>query len=322
MPTSRWRLDQYARDEHRLTLLPGTPPGTYTLTVGVYQVDGAGLSVLDENQIPQGQAFVLGTITVTRAAQPPAQLDFAQPLQQTLGPLTLLGQSLNTTSPQAGDELRFTLFWQVGEAKPEADFGLRLELTALGGEILASADAPPARRDYATSSWPPHEIVRAPHHFRLPADVPAGPAQLRVSLLSPQGARLGHPTVIADLQVRVPERSFTLPNPQHPRAEVFNESLKLLGYDVTSTGLTLYWQALALMDTSYTAFVHTLDAEAHILNQVDHVPADGARPTTGWLPGEIITDVYAIDLSNAAQIEIGLYNPHTLERLGTIIFTP
>jgi hypothetical protein len=76
------------------------------------------------------------------------------------------------------------------------------------------------------------------------------------------------------------------------------------------------------MDVSYTAFVHALDASDHILAQVDAVPLNGARPTTGWLPGEVLTDPYTLSLAGASKIEIGLYDAHTAERLGTVVLTP
>lgn len=315
-PTSRWRLDQYARDQHRLTLLPGTPPGTYTLTVGVYQFGGSGLSILDENQIPQGQTYTLGSLTVTRATQAPTLIDAAQSLDLPFGPLTLIGQTLNTDSPQAGDDVILTLFWRAeGETRP--DLTLWLELVGADGAIIGTLETTLAPKEYPTSRWQAGEVVRLPVRFRLPANVPPGPAQLRASLRPTAATQ-----TIASLTLRVPERSFALPAPQQPLAEVFNETVKLLGYDVTLTGLTLYWQALAPMETRYTAFVHTLDAENHLLAQVDAVPVNGARPTTGWLPGEVITDPYVISLAGAAKIEIGMYNPLTLERLGTITIIP
>lgn len=315
-PTSRWRLDQYARDEHRLTLLPGTPPGTYTLTVGVYQFGGSGLSILDDNQIPQGQVYPLGPLTVTRATRPPTTLDAAQPLELPFGPLTLIGQTLNTDSPQAGEDVILTLFWRAeGEARP--DLTLWLELVGADGATIRALETTLAPKAHPTSRWQAGEVVRLPVRLPIPANVPPGPAQLRASLRPTTATQ-----IIAALTLRVPERSFTLPAPQQPLAEVFNETVTLLGYDVTPTGLTLYWQALAPMDTRYTAFVHTLNAENHLLAQVDAVPVNGARPTTGWLPGEVITDTYVISLAGAAKIEIGMYNPLTLERLGTVIVSP
>jgi hypothetical protein len=320
VPTSRWRLDQYARDEHRLRLLPGTPPGTYRLVVSVYRAGGAALSVLNQDQIPQGQWYSLDTLTVTRASRPPVRLDAAQPLNLVLGSLSLIGQTLNTTSPLAGDDLQMLLYWRAdSDARPA--FRLRTELVA-GDTIVGSMEGDVARADYPTSLWSRGEVVRAPLRFRIPASAPPGPAQLRVSLVSPEEALVAGPYVIATLDVRVPERSFSIPVVSHAREDVLGGMVKLVGYDLTADVIVLYWQALAPMEVGYTAFVHVLDAGGRILAQVDAVPLNGLRPTTGWLPGEVLTDSYALSLAGASQIEIGLYDTRTAERLGTVVLTP
>jgi len=322
-PTLRWSLDQYAHDVHRLTLLPGTLPGDYRLVAGVYRLGGSALNVLDENQIPQGQAFDLGTLVVTRAKQPPAELHAQQSLNLPLGPLTLLGQTLETPSPLAGDEVRLTLFWRADTAsRARPDLKLRLELTASNGDVIHSVETDVARSDYPTSAWSLDEIVRAPLRFRIPASAPAGTVTLDVSLISNDGAHIAGPLEIATLDLRVPERSFVIPNISYPRSDMFGQAIKLLGYDLGSDRLTLYWQALAPMDTSYTAFVHSLSNDGQLLAQVDSIPLNGARPTTGWLPGEILTDSYTLPLSAAAKIEIGLYDPRSLKRLGTVVINP
>jgi len=53
--------------------------------------------------------------------------------------------------------------------------------------------------------------------------------------------------------------------------------------------------------------------------QHDAPPAGGARPTTTWLPGEIVADDHALavdpDARGPALVEVGLYDPVTLGRL-------
>ena len=69
----------------------------------------------------------------------------------------------------------------------------------------------------------------------------------------------------------------------------FNQESQLLGYDLTigqkTVQLTLYWKALASMNTSYTVFTHLLDAQNRVIAQQDNVPVSGTRPTTNWLAG-------------------------------------
>jgi hypothetical protein len=317
-PTSRWRLDQYAQDDHRLTLLPGTPPGEYKLKAGVYRVGGGALDVLDENQAPRGQAGLIGTLTVDRARRPPQALNAAQTINLPLGPLTLLGQTLNTNAPQAGDELRLTLFWQAGPL-PRPNVNLQLQLVAADGHPIQTLTTAPARSDYPTSAWASGEVVRALFRLLVPASAPAGPSALQASLVSSDGVPLGGPATLATLDVRVPSRSFALPTPSHPRADLFGGQVKLLGYDLTTEGITLYWQALTPLDTSYAVFVHALDPGGQVVAPADALPANGTRPTTGWLPGEVVADTHALALGGAVKLEVGLYNPQTGERLGQAV---
>jgi hypothetical protein len=84
--------------------------------------------------------------------------------------------------------------------------------------------------------------------------------------------------------------------------------------------LTLYWRALAGMETSYTVFTHLLDSANQIRGQQDNPPMNGTYPTTLWVPGEVVADPYALQVSADAQpgthaIEIGLYVVETGQRL-------
>lgn len=69
--------------------------------------------------------------------------------------------------------------------------------------------------------------------------------------------------------------------------------------------LTLTWQALAPLVADYTVFVQVLDANDRIVGQVDAWPVQGTRPTSQWVPGQVITDPYAVQL--AADLPPGEY---------------
>jgi hypothetical protein len=82
----------------------------------------------------------------------------------------------------------------------------------------------------------------------------------------------------------------------------------------------LHWRVEAEFDQNYTAFIHLIGPDGALYGQVDQTPGAGAFPTTGWLPGEYIADEYNIPLAAEAppgeyQLEIGLYNPDTGQRL-------
>ncbi|MBN8592902.1 MAG: DUF2723 domain-containing protein [Anaerolineae bacterium] len=59
----------------------------------------------------------------------------------------------------------------------------------------------------------------------------------------------------------------------------------------------------------YSVFVHLLDAAGNILAQADQAaPVYGWRPVSGWLPGEIVRDVYAVErITGAVALRYGLY---------------
>ena len=118
---------------------------------------------------------------------------------------------------------------------------------------------------------------------------------------------------------------------QHNLKANFDDQIELLGYDVQMEPSTrdqepgavinsLYWRALSEMDVNYTTFVHLLDEAGQVASQVDHTPGNGAFPTTGWLPGEIIIDEFAVPLpedqpSASLGLEVGIYDPTTGVRL-------
>ncbi|MCZ7573369.1 MAG: glycosyltransferase family 39 protein [Ardenticatenaceae bacterium] len=188
---------------------------------------------------------------------------------------------------------------------------------------LGRVDAPIAR---ATSvPDPAGGRQRLQFDLIIPPDAPASaqPWTLRVG---PQRARVGQAILLGG-------HSTALSPPPAiatPLEATFGEPppLKLLGYDLPTSAapgdtvhLTLYWQALRPIPLPYKVFTHIINADEHIWGQKDDVPAAGARPTTGWLPGEIIVDPYAIPLNPEApagryRLEIGLYDAATGQRLG------
>jgi hypothetical protein len=139
----------------------------------------------------------------------------------------------------------------------------------------------------------------------------------------------------------------TIPN----RLDIsFGDKMKLLGYDLEvgsrklkngrrkaeggnkqppttnlrpgdSLTVTLYWLSLAKMHHDYSTFVHLLDENELIVAQRDMYPGQGLYPTSLWSVGETIANRYVLTLPetafapNQAQLEVGLYDFNTGERL-------
>jgi hypothetical protein len=130
------------------------------------------------------------------------------------------------------------------------------------------------------------------------------------------------------LTITAPARSFAPPAGIVPLAVPFGDVLALAGYQLDWAAcvpggdcpLTLVWQGLAEMDTSYHVFVHLVDETGRILAQADGQPAGWTRPTTGWAAGEFVVDGHLLGLpaslpAGGLALRVGVYDPDTGERL-------
>jgi mannosyltransferase len=85
-------------------------------------------------------------------------------------------------------------------------------------------------------------------------------------------------------------------------------------------GITLWWEVVARMDRDYTAFIHILGPDGHVLAQQDRQLQYATRPTSRWSVGEVIIDEYEVFLPPDAQpgqyvVKAGVYCWETGERL-------
>ena len=321
-PTDRWQEGQVVFGRYDLTPLPGAPPGDYGLEVGVYtEADPVGLDVLDEAGAPQGKRAVLGGVRLSTAPTSADQIRLPHPGRSDLGGgLTLLGWDLERYVAQPGDPLLLTLVWLV-EAQPQGDYGARLFLTDATGQSLDVGTFPPTNVWHPTNAWQVGQAWRGQNTFRVPVQAQPGEARLSVQLVDSRGVPLGSAAELTSIEVLPTDRSFITPQPQVPRPANFDDKVALLGADlapdpVTPGGLlqvTLYWQGLAEMDVPYTVFVHLLGPTGQLVGGHDGQPAGGMRPTTGWIPGEYITDIHDVSIPGDLApgeyvVEVGLYD--------------
>jgi hypothetical protein len=93
-----------------------------------------------------------------------------------------------------------------------------------------------------------------------------------------------------------------------------------------SIPLVLYWRAERPIPERYKVFVHVIGEAfdvsdmTNIWGQQDQEPEGGARPTTSWRPGEVLSDDYLVPLQTDVPpgrytIHIGLYLPLDGQRL-------
>gem|GEM_PF-3584804 len=159
--------------------------------------------------------------------------------------------------------------------------------------------------------------------------------------------------IVGEVLIEAPRRVFEEPQVQFPAAVTFPGVGTLVGYDLTAADgchldtvdaatlrllvddatacrivLTLYWQASDSVESNLTVFTHLLDAQQRMLAQHDGLPGQGTRPTTGWIGGEYVTDVHELTPApdaaltdpgrpTSAVLEVGLYDPLTMERVAT-----
>jgi len=328
--TNYWKPGKVVLDTHDLPVLAGVPPGDYTIQVTMYEPD------LPE---PIASATV-GTIALplTPGLQSAGPWDVEHRMLADMGGrIRLLGYSLIGRKFKQGDSVPLTFLWQ-GVAQLDHEYTLLLWLDDDGQWPESEAVTVLSSR-YPPANWQEEEVVRDWQSFLIPGNAKDGRYNLRMQVraaaqpLSRLLWRLpaGNVLDLGQIEIEGRERSFQLPEPEHPLAMQLGESITLLGYDLEPRNLrpgdvlhlTLYWQAQALMNTSYTVFVHLLDDGGQIQAQRDSVPVAGALPTTGWAEGEFIADGYEIAIPADApmglySLAVGMYDAATGERLPTV----
>jgi hypothetical protein len=187
----------------------------------------------------------------------------------------------------------------------------------------------------------------------LPPDLPAGRYQVRVAIRTVDGTPLSlegthsskvlgvwpreealSGTEVALFEVKVEERPrrFRPPRMQHRVDALFDEDMRLLGYDLgcnvvhrgETIDLTTYWQGLRAMDRVYAIFNHLIGPDGSTAAQVDGWPQGGMYPTVQWLPGEVVEEQYAIPVPLDAvpgeyELRVGIYNAANGERPVTLV---
>jgi mannosyltransferase len=323
-PTFRWKVGQMLFGRYPIPALPGTPPGTYELAAGLYSEKAPqGLDVLDSAGAPQGKRALLGPITLERSVQQGSlpELGIGTATEVTWESIALLGYTLEITKAQPGDLVPLTLFWQARRKCAES-YRLALALEDAPGRSLPAGEFPPAGPAYPTDRWQTGEILRGQYTVRIPVAAGPGKARLLASLHDGQGPPIGEPAQVGVLQIEPTARVFTPPAAIQHRSDVtFGGVATLLGANLSTETLsaggsveaTFYWRAEAAMEKSYTVFTHLLDSQEKVRGGADHLPAGGARPTTGWVPGEVISDTVSMTLDADAppgeyRLEVGLYD--------------
>lgn len=325
-PTNAWQPGETIVDSYDLPVLVGVPPGEYSLEVVLYRPQ-----TLEEVSRAQ-----LGKVVLPKSFDLPgvASLGVEKVTRANFGSrLRLVGYSLGGEEFRPGDTVPLTFLWQgLGDLR---EFSLFLWFQDKSGGRWGER-AFLLGGEYPSPIWERGQLVRDWLTLLLPADLPDGRYQLRMEVLEGEKPLsrpfwllpLGATFDLGTVEVKGRARSFTPPPIEHPLEFRWGEVVRLLGYDLEPTEvesggslhLTLYWQALATMEASYTVFIHLLDEEGGLQGQRDSIPGGGSLPTTGWVIGEVITDRYDISIASDAppgryRLLVGMYEPTSGKRL-------
>ncbi len=305
-PTTGWPTDRYALTAFYVDLLPGTPPGVYQLQLTFFEEKTLmPLTFYQDNGQPLGPALELGEVTLAPPNVPwSPTLNMQHPLNATINNVTLWGSNLDRTQAAPGDPLLATLFWSA-----QGEVATTLSLVNAAGE--PAANWPVTLPDHGAGTW------RSQLFLRLPVTLADGRYQWQLTFPGGQMARWGELTITA------PVRTLTRPEMATAVDVTLSEQATLVGFSLADTTvaagdtveLALVWQGVAEMSESYRVFVHLLAEDGRLVAQSDGLPASWARPTTGWLPGEFITDPHRLTLPadlppGRYRLVTGLYLPN------------
>jgi len=173
------------------------------------------------------------------------------------------------------------------------------------------------------SEWPANAIVRGVYPLQIKPWLKGGTYDVAVRLLREDGVQVGRRVGVGDVVMQAPERSFAVPQMARRSGATFDNSLRLLGYDLETEAdvlhVTLHWQALRRMDIAYKIFVHLLDPGGALVAQTDVMPRDWSYPTTWWEAGEVVSDDVELSLegvpTGSYRLTVGVYDPASMERL-------
>jgi len=123
-------------------------------------------------------------------------------------------------------------------------------------------------------------------------------------------------------------KDYTIPEVQYPLDVNVENQFHLLGYDLeidpeqieTILNLTLFWQVTQQTDQNYKLFIHLLDQEGNLVQQLDTYPYNSVYHTSYWQAEEIISDSYTLTLDGdflpgSYTLKTGWYLEQTGERL-------
>ena len=252
----------------------------------------------------------------------------ATPLDAHFGEsLRLLGYEWVDKGIHPGQVVDLTLYWQAQKTVTD-DLHAFIHLLGEHEIVVAQRNGIPCMGGCPTRGWVAGDIIADRVLLALPQTAYApDSAQWEIGFVAPDtGQRLPVYDSTGNItgdnlrfgSAAILPNEGLAPNPQDIR---FEDKIALVGYYLdrraaTPGGtirVTLYWTALAPMNTDYTVFVHLLGEGMDIWGQQDSQPQGGLAPTSGWQAGQVIQDEYVVRVKDdtpavVCTLEVGLYD--------------
>lgn len=244
--------------------------------------------------------------------------------------IRLAAYQLDPPSPQPGQMLHLTLYWQRLKEVTEP-----VHLTV---QLADSRKLPLGRFDagLTPARWLLGQVITTTYSPQLSPDLSAPlAAQIEVTLqnqadevpLRP-ATEAGEPLDAVAARFTVAPLAWPVLDQAKPVEAVWQNKITLRGYLTSpptikagqSVSVRLFWQAGQSVAENYVVFIHLLDDGGQIKAQNDDLPRAGAYPTPWWQPGQIVEDSHTLVLppdlpQGAYQLVVGLYQPDNGTRL-------
>jgi 4-amino-4-deoxy-L-arabinose transferase-like glycosyltransferase len=186
-----WAPGEVVEEAYQLLVRPETPPGLYSVQLGVYHYDPPDRG---ENAVPQflrvrtgaGDLNVthldLGRVRVRDAAENTLP---STAVGVDLGDmLSLVGYDLNPPAGMrlvVGQTLNLTLYWQALR-RPTRDFTVFTQLVGPDGRVHGQQDNQPQGGRYPTTAWDVAQMVIDRYALTVPDGAPRGQYRLLVGM--------------------------------------------------------------------------------------------------------------------------------------------
>jgi 4-amino-4-deoxy-L-arabinose transferase-like glycosyltransferase len=232
----------------------------------------------------------------------------------------LLGYDITPTAVKPGDVVEVTLYWEP-IARTEQNYAIFVHLLSEAGTMVAQRDTYPGLGSYLTTAWEPGVAFAEVYRVHVPETAyTPDKGYIQVGVYLPNGPRLTTPDGDDALRletINILPHDSEFPNPLDAS---FDDKAALVGYTLDRRAarpgetirLTLYWRALAPMETSYSILAQVVGGQDRWAWN-NGWPVEGLAPTFTWKPGQIIEDVRELRIGETTppglyDIEVGMYS--------------